>query len=92
MMRTIGILTLAGLAMAPLAISAQATDSRMGGNNIKACSKYHAGKCTSGVVKSTPIGQKVRLKGGTEVWCQGDCRDTLRRSTVDFWTDFKLSN
>ena len=91
MMRTIGIMTLAGLAMAPLAISAQATDLRMGGN-IKACSKYHAGKCTSGVVKSTPMGKKVRLKGGTEVWCQGDCRDTLRRSTVDFWTDFKLSN
>jgi hypothetical protein len=32
-------MTLAGLATAPLAISAQATDSRMGGNNIKACSK-----------------------------------------------------
>jgi hypothetical protein len=27
----------------------------------------------------------MRLKGGTWIDCRGDCRETLREETVDFW-------
>lgn len=91
-MKSISVLALAAMAMGPLALAAQATDTRMGGSKVTACSKFHKGKCTTASVKNTPLGQKVRLKGGSEVWCSGDCRDTLRKSTVDFWMEQKLIN
>lgn len=30
-------------------------------------------------------GQEVRLPGGSWIDCKGDCRETLREETVDFW-------
>lgn len=30
-------------------------------------------------------GLEVRLPGGTWIDCKGDCRETLREETVDFW-------
>lgn len=52
---------------------------------VSACSKLHSGKCVTGDVKQTRMGEKVRLPGGTWVDCAGDCKDKLRSKTVDFW-------
>ena len=31
--------------------------------------------------------EQVELPGGTWIDCSGDCRDTLRKSTTDFWDE-----
>lgn len=38
-----------------------------------------------GQVRRGRWGQEVRLPGGTWIDCKGDCRETLREETVDFW-------
>jgi hypothetical protein len=39
----------------------------------------------SAPVRQGRHGYEVRLPGGTWVGCKGDCAQTLRESTVDFW-------
>lgn len=90
--RMVGLLGLACLAMGSFPLVAGAVETRLVSGQIKACSKYQSGKCTTGDVRTTSQGKQVRLKGGTWIWCSGDCRDALRAATVDFWMEQKLSN
>lgn len=39
----------------------------------------------SGPVRRTSKGPQVRLPGGSWVWCEQSCSETLRLKTVDFW-------
>jgi hypothetical protein len=57
------------------------------GATITACSTYGHHTCVTAQVRQTPLGPQFRKKGGAWNWCEGDCRDTLRRDTVDFWDD-----
>jgi hypothetical protein len=59
---------------------------------VTSCSKLNGSRCLSGPVRNTPLGQQVRLPGGTWVWCAGDCQDQLRMETVDFWYEQMLRN
>lgn len=38
-------------------------------------------------VRPSRLGDQVRLPGGTWVYCEGSCENTLRHQTVDFWDD-----
>lgn len=69
--------------MAP-AIAAE-TGSRA--SAITACSKNGHHTCYTATIGEGRYGPKLRLKHGTWIDCDGDCRDTLRRSTVDYWDD-----
>jgi hypothetical protein len=70
---------------------------------ILGCHKQSCVTATSKTSTRTASGPvrdgKVRLPGGTWVDCAGgpkvslgDCRDTLRKKTVDFWYEQKLNN
>lgn len=39
----------------------------------------------SGPVRATRRGLQVQLPGGTWVYCETSCSETLRLETVDFW-------
>jgi len=52
--------------------------------SVTACSR-HGNGCYTAVVRRGPLGPQMRLKGGTWIDCRGDCRETLREETVDFW-------
>jgi hypothetical protein len=39
----------------------------------------------SAPVRTTRLGSEVRLPSGTWIDCRGDCRETLREQTIDFW-------
>lgn len=54
---------------------------------VTACSKNGHFTCYTAVVGEGRYGPKLRLKHGTWIDCEGDCRDTLRRTTVDYWDD-----
>lgn len=51
---------------------------------VVACSRFGNG-CYKAPVRNSAWGQEMRLKGGTWIDCRGDCRETLREETVDFW-------
>jgi hypothetical protein len=53
-------------------------------DTVTACSRYGSDCYTARVVRSR-VGPKLVLRGGTVIDCIGDCRDTLREKTVDFW-------
>ena len=53
---------------------------------VTACSHYGSQCYTAKLVRS-PVGWKMRLRGGTLIHCEATCEDTLRRATVDFWED-----
>ena len=38
-----------------------------------------------GPVRRTRLGRQVRLPGGSWVYCETSCTETLRLKTVDFW-------
>jgi hypothetical protein len=38
-----------------------------------------------GAVRQTSLGRQVQLPGGSWVYCQRSCAETLRAETVDFW-------
>lgn len=76
----LAILTLTCLA--PVMAHAQSNTK-----TVTACSTYGRHGCYTAPVRQTPLGPQMRLKGGTWIWCEGDCRDTLRRETIDFWDD-----
>ena len=68
---------LGALALPP---AAQAHDR----GGVKACSNYGNG-CYRAPVRRSKWGHEMRLKGGTWIDCRGDCRQTLREETIDFW-------
>lgn len=85
--------TVIGLATAvalSFALPAQATEARYG-SGVTACSKTNSANCKNAAVKSYNQGQKVRLPGGTYEDCAGDCKNTLREKTVDFWYEQMLN-
>jgi len=55
--------------------------------SVTACSNYGRWECYQAPVRRGKFGAEMRLRGGTWVDCEGDCRDTLRRLTVDYWDD-----
>jgi hypothetical protein len=61
-------------------------------SKVKACSDVMAGKCATGTVRNTAYGKQVQLPGGTWVDCAGDCREKLRKKTVDYWHEQMLQN
>ncbi|MFN0219109.1 MAG: hypothetical protein ACKVP4_09875 [Hyphomicrobium sp.] len=68
------------------ATSAQSRERGESLGMIKACSTYGRG-CVSAPVRMTSLGAQYRSPGGNWTWCEHDCRDTLRRDTIDFWDD-----
>ncbi len=58
---------------------------------ITACGTFGNPACYSAPVRRTPTGAEFRLKSGRWVDCGRDCRDTLRRETVDFWDEQRNS-
>lgn len=55
--------------------------------SVTACSKYGNHGCVTAKIRQTQLGLQYRSKGGNWIWCEHDCRDTIRRHTVDFWND-----
>ena len=51
---------------------------------VRVCSAYGNG-CYTAPVRQGKWGYEMRLRGGTWIDCRGDCRQTLREETVDFW-------
>lgn len=78
------------LAAAPAWAGKRGGESRSLGT-VTACSSYGEG-CYTAPVRQTRLGPQMRLKGGMWIYCEGDCRDTLRRETVDFWHDQRERN
>lgn len=92
MFKTISAITL--LAVASISTPAEAspvTPREIREGKVTACSKYGS-KCYTAKLVRSPVGWKMRLKGGTLVDCSETCRDTLRRETVDFWHDQRERN
>jgi hypothetical protein len=52
---------------------------------VTACSKNGHFDCYTAPVRAGRNDIWMRLKGGTWESCDGDCRETLRKTTVDFW-------
>lgn len=55
--------------------------------SVTACSTYGNHGCVTAKIRQTQLGLQYRSKGGSWIWCEHDCRDTIRRDTVDFWND-----
>ena len=68
------------------AVADRLTTRERTSGKVTACSTYGEG-CYTAPVRQTSVGPQVRLKGGTWIYCEVDCQDTLRRATVDFWHD-----
>lgn len=58
---------------------------------ITVCGTFGNPDCYTAPVRATRHGPQFRLKSGRWVDCSGDCRDTLRRETVDFWDEQRNS-
>lgn len=81
------VLVAVATALAPLLIlpnSALAKKAKDGGGSVTACSHYARG-CVSGSVRRGRRQAQVRMPGGTWIDCKGDCRQTLREESVDFF-------
>lgn len=86
------IAALVGLGAAPLIIAGDASaSSRKSQGSVTACSTLGGFDCYTARVEQSRVGKKLVLRGGTRIDCGPDCRDTLRRSTVDFWQDRMLN-
>ena len=81
-MRRILLATLTLAAVASPMLAAGTTKRSAG--TVEACSRFGKG-CTSAPVRQTTRGPEIRLPGGTWISCAGNCKDTLRDETVDFW-------
>jgi hypothetical protein len=87
MLSTLRVIGLVGLICQPLAANAEpVTPREIKEKKVTACSSYGSKCYTANLVRS-PVGWKMRLKGGTLIDCGVTCADTLRRETVDFWHD-----
>ena len=53
-------------------------------SQVTGCSRHGHG-CVTAAVRVARRGFEVRLPSGGWIACRGDCRDTLREETVDFW-------
>jgi hypothetical protein len=84
------LVVLLAVSSAASAVDAQSRRAPAGANYVgyvTAESRYGTATVT-GPVRYGPAGRlEVRLPGGTWIECGRDCRDTLRRETVDFWKD-----
>lgn len=69
--------------VAPAATAGERRDR----SSVTACSKSGNQACYTAAVGEGRYGPKLRLKHGTWIDCDGDCRETLRRTTVDYWDD-----
>ena len=45
----------------------------------------NGGGRVSGRIRWTRLGPQVQLPGGSWIYCERSCAETLRASTVDFW-------
>ena len=54
------------------------------GGTVVAESRFGNGT-VRGAVRATSLGRQVRLPGGSWVYCERSCSETLRAQTVDFW-------
>lgn len=74
------------LALPLLAIDASAAPRSRDydGGSINSCSRFGHG-CITGRTRSARFGLEVRMPGGTWISCEGSCKDTLARETIDFW-------
>ncbi len=79
-------LPLAAVGLAVVLHAAPAEAARRDGDAVTGCSRFGRG-CVSGPIRRGRYGPEVRLPGGTWYGCAGDCRDTLRAETVDFWDE-----
>jgi hypothetical protein len=81
----------AALIMTAASIStAHAGDRSPKGRNIgtvTACSTNGHFTCYSAPVRAGRYDKWMRLKHGTWISCESDCRETLRKETVDFWDE-----
>jgi hypothetical protein len=59
---------------------------------VTACSTYGHFECYKAPWRRGKFGPEMRLRGGTWIDCAGDCRDTLRQQTVDFWDEQKRNS
>ncbi len=85
MRHNVPMLALAGFAaILPLTHAADARKRSSEVGRVVACSRYGNG-CYQAPVKPGRYGLQMRLKGGTWIDCRGDCRETLREETIDFW-------
>ena len=84
------LMAVIGCCAAVAAQPALAMDGRVGA--VKACSEVNSDKCATGTIRNTAYGKEVQLPGGTWVDCAGDCREKLRKKTVDFWHEQMLRN
>lgn len=58
---------------------------------VTACSTWGHFDCATAQVRQGRLGLEYRTRNGSWVDCAGDCKDTLRRATVDFWDDQRES-
>ena len=49
---------------------------------------YNPGTVT-GPIRQGRLGLQVRLPGGTWLYCERTCGDTLRDNTLDFWNQYE---
>lgn len=87
---------LIGLGAAPLlaATGAEAKQYRKSHGSygtVTVCSQNGRFDCATARVVQSRVGPKLVLRGGTTFDCNGDCRDTLRAKTVDFWDERMLN-
>ena len=59
---------------------------------VTACSTYHVNRCITATIVKGRFGTALRTASGHIVDCDGDCKTTLRRATVDFWNDQRERN
>lgn len=86
MIRTLATAALTVLIFTPAAHADAVTAREKRDGKVTACSKYGSECYTAPIVRS-PVGWKMRLKGGTLIDCTVTCQEALRIATVDFWTD-----
>lgn len=77
----------AAFALMPYAGAGALSSKEVATGRVTACSWQNEDRCYTATLVKGKFGPKMRLKNGTVIDCEGDCRDTLRRATVDFWDD-----
>ncbi len=70
------------------ASGAEAGRGKGGGDYVVAESHFGNG-VVAGPVRRTRLGPQVRLPGGSWIYCERSCSETLRVNTVDFWQNEK---
>lgn len=83
---TVMVASSVALFAATPSVNARPYDGKQLGT-VTACSTYGNQGCVTAKVRKTRLGLQYRSKGGNWIWCEHDCRDTIRRHTVDFWND-----